>query len=56
MVYGLYMADKPMPASILALQAQVITWEEAQQKSSEDKELQELLTLLQEGAPEDREQ
>ena len=55
-VYGLYMADKPRPANILALQAQVITWQEVQQRSSEDKDLQELLTLLQEGAPEDREQ
>ena len=55
-VYGLYMSDKPRSASLLALQAQVITWEEVQQRSSEDSDLQELLSLLQNGAPEDSEQ
>ena len=55
------MSDKPrdpdLPASsVLALQAQVITWAEVQQWSSEDSDLQELLELLQNGAPEDREQ
>ena len=54
-IYGLYMWDKPRPASILALQAQVITWAEVQQRSSEDSDLQELLILLKKGAPEDRE-
>ena len=48
-VYGLYMADRPRPASLLALQSQVITWTEVQKRSSEDTQLQELLTLLQEG-------
>ena len=55
-VHGLYVSDEPKPASILALQAQVITWQEVQQRSSEDTQLQELLTLLEKGAPDDREQ
>ena len=38
-VYGLYMSDTPRPASILALQAQVITWEQVQKRSSEDAQL-----------------
>ena len=42
-VYGIYMTDKPRQASIFAL---VITWAEVQQRSSEDTQLQELLTLL----------
>ena len=45
-VYGLYMAEKPRPASLLALQSQVITWTEVQQRSSEDMQLQELMLIL----------
>ena len=55
-VYGLYMSDKPRPASILALQAQVITWEQVQQRSSEDTQLQSLLELMEAGLPEDSSQ
>ena len=54
-VYGLYMRDKPQPASVLALTAQAVTWEQIQERSREDSQLQELLNLLQQGAPDDRE-
>ena len=55
-VYGLYMRDNPQPASVLALTAQAVTWEQIQERSREDSQLQELLNLLQQGAPDDREQ
>ena len=55
-VYGLYMSDTPRPASILALQAQAVTWELVKQKSSEDTQLQSLLQLMQSGLPEDSSQ
>ena len=55
-VYGLHMSNTPSSASVLALTAQVVTWEQVQERSREDGQLQELLSLLQQGAPEDREQ
>ena len=51
---GLYM-EGAMSASVLALTAQAVTWEQVQDRSREDGQLQELLSLLQQGVPEDRE-
>ena len=50
------MSETPRPLSVLALTAQLVTWEQVQERSREDGQLQELLSLLQQGAPEDREQ
>ena len=55
-VYGLHMSETPRPLSVAALTAQLVTWEQVQERSREDGQLQELLSLLQQGAPEDREQ